>query len=155
MSKDLLHVELFTDGSCSGNPGPGGWAYILRHVASGEESVLAGGEKRTTNNRMELIAVLEGLEALTSPSQVDLFSDSVYVVKGLTEWMDGWKARGWKTAGKKPVKNPDLWKRLDGLREIHEINAQWVQGHNDHRENERCDLLAVQASQDAANGEYD
>lgn len=144
-------VELFTDGACSGNPGPGGWAYILRHKASGAEREDSGGDPKTTNNRMELIAVIEGLGALHKPSVVDLYSDSKYVLNGLSEWMASWKKRGWKTASKQPVKNLDLWQRLDELSQIHEINFHWVQGHAGHPENERCDELAV-AARDAAAG---
>lgn len=144
-------VELYTDGACSGNPGPGGWAYLLRHPVTMKEREDSGGEKATTNNRMELTAVIRGLEALTRPSEVDLYSDSQYVLKGLESWMAGWKKRGWKTADKKPVKNQDLWERLDELRSGHEIRFHWVRGHNEHPENERCDQLAVQA-RDAAAG---
>ncbi len=141
----IPHVQLFTDGACSGNPGPGGWAYILKHPASGSEREDAGGEIATTNNRMELMAVIQGLSALRSRSKVELWSDSQYVLKGLKEWMEGWKAKGWKTAGKEPVKNQDLWMRLDELKRQHEITFHWVRGHNEHPENERCDKLAVAA----------
>lgn len=139
------HVELFTDGACSGNPGPGGWAYILKHPASGSAREEAGAERETTNNRMELMAVIRGLGALKSSSFVDLYSDSQYVLNGLKEWMDSWKRRGWKTADKKPVKNQDLWEALDELRQRHELRFHWIRGHNEHPENERCDQLAVQA----------
>ncbi|MDX2116805.1 MAG: ribonuclease HI [Planctomycetota bacterium] len=139
------HVELFTDGACSGNPGPGGWAYILKHPASGSAREEAGAERETTNNRMELMAVIRGLGALKSSSFVDLYSDSQYVLNGLKEWMDSWKRRGWKTADKKPVKNQDLWETLDELRQRHELRFHWIRGHNEHPENERCDQLAVQA----------
>lgn len=142
-------VELYTDGACSGNPGPGGWAYLLRHKASGAEREDSGGDRATTNNRMELMAVIEGLSALSRRSTVDLFSDSKYVLNGLSEWMPDWKKRGWKTAAKKPVKNVDLWKRLDELKIEHELRFHWVKGHNEHPENERCDQLAV-AARDAA-----
>ncbi|MDX2130966.1 MAG: ribonuclease HI [Planctomycetota bacterium] len=144
------HVELYTDGACSGNPGPGGWAFILRHPSSGAEIERSGGEAGTTNNRMELRAVIEGLRALTRPSRVDLYSDSQYVLKGLDEWMDAWKRRGWKTADKKPVKNQDLWEELDGLRGEHELAFHWIRGHAEHPENERCDALAVAAARGAA-----
>lgn len=144
------HVILFTDGACSGNPGPGGWAFILCHPASGKCKEGSGGEKETTNNRMELRAVIEGLGALRSPSRVELHSDSKYVLNGLREWMKGWKAKGWKTAGKKPVKNQDLWQRLDELIQPHEISYHWVKGHDGHPENERCDVLAVEAGKVAA-----
>lgn len=140
---DEPRVELYTDGACSGNPGPGGWAYILRHAASGAEREASGGEAQTTNNRMELMAVIEGLTALKRRSSVDLYSDSQYVLKGLKEWMESWKRRGWKTADKKPVKNQDLWEQLDELKGGHEIRFHWIKGHNEHPENERCDELAV------------
>ncbi len=138
-------MELYTDGACSGNPGPGGWAYILRHPASGAEREASGAEMRTTNNRMELIAVIEGLRALSRASRVDVYSDSQYVLNGLNEWLDQWKKRGWKTAAKKPVKNDDLWRQLDELRTEHDLNYHWVRGHNEHPENERCDAMAVAA----------
>lgn len=141
---------LFTDGACSGNPGPGGWAFILRHASTGSEREASGGEAPTTNNRMELTAVIRGLEALTRPSVVDLFSDSQYVLNGLREWMASWKRRGWKTADKKPVKNQDLWMRLDELMDGHELRFHWVRGHDNHPENERCDALAVAARDEAA-----
>jgi ribonuclease HI len=140
---NLPHVELFTDGACSGNPGPGGWAYILRHPGSGKETEHAGGERDTTNNRMELTAVIEGLRALKKPSRVDLYSDSQYVLNGLKEWMDGWKKRGWKRKGNHPVLNIELWMELDELRRTHDLRMHWVRGHNEHPENERCDALAV------------
>jgi len=139
------HVELYTDGACSGNPGPGGWAYVLKHLASGSEREHFGAEPDTTNNRMELTAAIEGLSALTRPSRVELYSDSQYVLNGLKEWMRSWKLRGWKTADKKPVKNQDLWMKLDELAAAHEIRFHWVRGHSEHPENERCDKLAVAA----------
>ncbi len=144
-------VHLFTDGACSGNPGPGGWAFILRHSASGKEKEESGGERETTNNRMELTAVVRGLEALNQPCQVELFTDSVYVGKGLTEWMPKWKSNGWRRReGKawKPVKNEDLWRRLDELIAQHELTYTRVAGHSGHPENERCDELAVAAYQE-------
>lgn len=140
---DLPHVELFTDGACSGNPGPGGWAFILRHPESGSEIERSGGERQTTNNRMELTAVIEGLMTLNRRSHVSIYSDSRYVLDGLAEWLDGWKRRGWKRAGNKPVLNIELWKKLDDLRTEHELKYHWVRGHNEHPENERCDKLAV------------
>jgi ribonuclease HI len=158
MSKDVAdkqsapQVQLFTDGACSGNPGPGGWAFILKHPASGKEIERSGGEALTTNNRMELMAVIRGLEALTRASRVELWSDSQYVLKGLNEWLAGWKAKGWKTASKSPVKNVDLWQELDELKSKHAITFHWVKGHNDHPENERCDQLAVAARDAAARG---
>lgn len=139
------HVLLFTDGACSGNPGPGGWAYILRHEASGKSREAWGGERDTTNNRMELMALIEGLRAVTRSSEVEIYSDSQYVLKGLEEWLDQWKGRGWRTADKKPVKNEDLWRILDDLRDRHTLRFHWVRGHDDHPENERCDKLAVAA----------
>jgi ribonuclease HI len=145
MTDALPHVELFTDGACSGNPGPGGWAFILRHGKSRTEKEQTGGHPRTTNNRMELMSVIEGLKSLERPCQVDLYSDSQYVVKGLREWLDQWKGRGWRTASKKPVMNVDLWKQLDDLRHKHKVTYHWVRGHDNHPENERCDRLAVKA----------
>lgn len=146
MDDDLSHVDLFTDGACSGNPGPGGWAFILKHPGSGAEKTGSGGEARTTNNRMELISVIQGLKALERPCRVDLYSDSQYVVKGLREWMDQWKAKGWKR-GRAAVKNLDLWQCLDELRRTHRVNYHWIRGHNEHPENERCDRMAVAAIQ--------
>jgi ribonuclease HI len=136
-------VLLYTDGACSGNPGPGGWAFILKHPASGKEVERSGGAPDTTNNRMELTAVIEGLRAVTRPSRVEVHSDSQYVLKGLDEWMADWKKRGWKTAAKKPVKNQDLWMALDDLMHVHRLKFHWIKGHNEHPENERCDALAV------------
>ncbi len=133
-------VELFTDGACRGNPGPGGWGALLRF--GGTEKELFGGETETTNNRMELMAAIRGLESLTRPCRVRLTTDSQYVMKGVTEWMDNWKRRGWKTAAKKPVKNVDLWQRLDKALAPHEVDWQWVRGHTGHVENERADELA-------------
>ncbi|GIK18085.1 MAG: ribonuclease H [Phycisphaerales bacterium] len=138
-------MHLFTDGACSGNPGPGGWAYILRDERTGVEKEASGGEPETTNNRMELVAVIEGLGALRRPTVVELHSDSQYVLNGMREWLPAWKARGWRTAGRQPVKNRDLWERLDALLAMHEVRFNWVRGHSDHPENERCDRLAVAA----------
>ena len=132
---------LFTDGACLGNPGPGGWAYILRD-GDGNETVGSGGESDTTNQRMEVIAVLRALESLGEPSAVEIHADSQYVTKGLTEWMDGWISKGWKNAAKKPVANQDLWKPLSKLREKHQLTTNWVKGHAGHPENERCDTIA-------------
>ena len=143
-------VHLFTDGGCSRNPGPGGWAFILRHPQSGKEIERAGAERETTNNRMELIAVVRGLEALKKPCAVELFTDSVYVGKGLSEWMPKWKANGWRRReGRKllPVKNEELWRRLDQLLAQHQVKFTHVAGHSGHLENERCDQLAVAAYQ--------
>jgi len=143
-------VLLFTDGACSGNPGPGGWAYILRHLGSGKEKEVAGAELVTTNNRMELQAVVEGLSALKRACAVELFTDSEYVRKGLSEWMSGWKRNGWKRReqGKlKELKNADLWMQLDDLVGRHELKFTRVAGHSGHPENDRCDELAVAAYQ--------
>lgn len=143
-------VHLFTDGGCSGNPGPGGWAFVLRHPRSGREMERSGAERETTNNRMELIAVIRGLEALSRPASVELFTDSVYVGRGLSEWMAKWKANGWRRReGEKwaEVKNEDLWRRLDELLEKHAVKFTHVRGHSGHPENERCDTLAVAAYQ--------
>ncbi len=136
-------VYIYTDGACSGNPGPGGWGALMRW--NGHEKTFSGGEADTTNNRMEMTAVINALEALKKPSRVELYSDSKYVLDGMTKWLSGWKARGWKTADKKPVKNQDLWERLDSLIQIHDINFHWVRGHNGHEENEFVDKLAVAA----------
>jgi len=133
-------VELFTDGACRGNPGPGGWGVLMRY--DGHEKELFGGEAETTNNRMELMAAIMGLESLKRHCQVRLTTDSKYVLQGITEWIDGWKKKGWKNAAKKPVKNADLWKRLDKAREDHEIEWIWVKGHAGHDENEMADQLA-------------
>ena len=143
-------VHLFTDGGCSGNPGPGGWAFILRHPATGKEMEGSGGERETTNNRMELTAVVKGLEALRRPTSVELFTDSVYVGKGLTEWMPKWKANGWRRReqGKwAEIKNEDLWRALDVLVNKHRLKYTRVAGHSGHPENDRCDELAVAAYQ--------
>lgn len=141
----LPSVRLYTDGACSGNPGPGGWAFILRHEASGKQIERSGGEPATTNNRMELMAIVMGLRALTRPARVRLVSDSEYALKGLGQWLEGWKRRGWKTAGKQPVKNQDLWEELDALAGGHSVEFEWIRGHAGHAENERCDQLAVEA----------
>jgi ribonuclease HI len=142
MSEDV--VEIFSDGACRGNPGPGGWGALLR--SKGVEKELWGGEAATTNNRMELTAVIRALEslkrALKRPSLVRVYTDSQYVQKGISEWIHDWKRRGWKTADKKPVKNADLWKRLDELAALHDIEWHWVKGHAGHPENERADRLA-------------
>jgi len=140
-------VELYTDGACSGNPGPGGWGVVLRY--NGHEKELYGSDTETTNNRMELLAAIEGLNALKQPCTVDLYTDSTYVMKGVTEWLTGWKARGWKTADKKPVKNQELWERLDEAITRHTINWHWVKGHDGHPENERADALAVRGRDEA------
>lgn len=133
-------VEIFTDGACRFNPGPGGWAAILR--SGTHEKEIFGGERETTNNRMELMAAIEALRALKQPSKVTLHTDSRYVMDGLTKWLPKWKKNGWKTADKKPVKNGDLWQALEKETERHEIHWRWVAGHSGHPENERADLLA-------------
>jgi ribonuclease HI len=136
-------VDIFTDGACSGNPGPGGWAAILR--MAGRERELSGGEPATTNNRMELMGAISGLEALTRPCRVKLHTDSKYVLDGATKWIHGWKKNGWRTADKKPVKNIELWQRLDAARDGHHVDWIWVKGHDGHPENERADQLAREA----------
>ncbi len=133
-------MTLFTDGACSGNPGTGGWGALLRYGA--HEKELSGGEPATTNNRMEMLAVIHGLEALKKPAQVRIYTDSQYVMKGMTEWLAGWKRRGWKTADRQPVKNMDLWQRLEAAMTPHQVEWQWVRGHSGHPENERVDQLA-------------
>lgn len=138
-------VRLYTDGACSGNPGPGGWGVVMRW--NGHEKELSGGEAETTNNRMEMMAVIKGLKALKRASTVEVYTDSKYVQQGINEWLEGWKARGWKTADKKPVKNQDLWEMLDLLISKHDVTLHWVKGHAGHPENERADSLAVAALQ--------
>ena len=133
-------VEIYADGACKGNPGPGGWGVLLR--ADGREREMCGGEALTTNNRMELAAVIEGLLSLKERSQVRVYTDSQYVQKGISEWIHSWKRRGWLTADKKPVKNVDLWKRLDEISRAHDVEWHWVKGHAGHPENERADELA-------------
>jgi ribonuclease HI len=135
-------VEAFTDGACRGNPGPGGWGALLRY--RGRERTLHGGEPLTTNNRMELMAAIEALEALTRPCQVRLTTDSEYLRRGITEWLPNWKRRGWRTAARQPVKNVDLWQRLDAAAARHQVEWHWVRGHSGHPENERADALANQ-----------
>lgn len=139
----MKHVELFTDGACRGNPGPGGWGVLLRY--NDHERELYGAERATTNNRMELQAAIEGLAALSQSCRVTLTTDSTYVMKGITEWIAGWKKKGWKTAARKPVANADLWLRLDEQNSRHEVAWQWVRGHSGHAENERADALANRA----------
>jgi len=142
----MSHVIIHTDGACKGNPGPGGWGAILQFGDRTKE--MSGGEPLTTNNRMELTAAIMALEALTRPCQIDLHTDSKYVMDGITGWIHGWKARGWKTADKKPVKNDDLWKRLDVARARHEVKWHWVKGHAGHALNERADQLANRGIED-------
>lgn len=137
-----MQVEIYTDGACKGNPGPGGWGVLLR--CNGFDKTLHGGEDHTTNNRMELMAAIKGLESLKKPCQVDLYTDSQYLRKGMIEWMSGWKKKGWVNAKREPVKNVDLWKTLDALAALHQINWHWVKGHSGHIENELVDALANQ-----------
>lgn len=143
-------VEIYTDGACKGNPGPGGWGALLR--AGAHEKELCGGEASTTNNRMELMAVIQALAALKRPCRVQLYLDSQYVRQGITEWIHGWKAKGWRTAAKQPVKNADLWQRLDALVHggVHEIHWHWVKGHAGHPGNERADALANRGVEELA-----
>lgn len=136
----MPNVEAFTDGACRGNPGPGGWGVVLR--AGGQVKELSGGERATTNNRMELKAAIEALAALKKPCRVALYTDSNYVRHGITEWLPRWRARGWRTADKKPVKNQDLWEALSALAGKHEVSWHWIKGHSGHPENERADELA-------------
>jgi ribonuclease HI len=136
----LAEVDLFTDGACSGNPGPGGWGAVLRYGAVEKE--LSGAEAVSTNNRMEMMAAIQGLEALKRPCRVRIHTDSIYLRDGITKWIHAWKAKGWKTAGKEPVKNVDLWQRLEAALGSHEVTWHWVKGHAGHPENERADALA-------------
>lgn len=145
--KDMDAVEIFTDGACSGNPGPGGWGAILRW--RDHEKELFGGEAGTTNNRMEMMAAIQALESLKHTKKVVLYTDSTYLRDGITSWIHGWKRNGWKTAAKKPVKNEDLWRRLDQALRDHEIDWRWVKGHAGHPENERADELARQGAIEA------
>ncbi len=133
-------IDIYTDGACSGNPGPGGWGVLLRY--GDHEKELCGGEAETTNNRMEMMAVIKALEALKGRCHVSIYTDSKYVMDGVNQWLEGWKARGWKSASKKPVKNKDLWERIDSLLSAHDITFFWVKGHAGHPENERADELA-------------
>ena len=152
-SPPLPRVQLFTDGACSGNPGPGGWAFILRHPSTGKSIERSGGEAETTNNRMELMGLISGLEALTRQANVEVITDSAYVKDGSTKWLPGWKRNGWqrREGGKlKPLKNVELWQRLDALLAKHEIEFTLVKGHSGHVENDRCDELAVAAAKQAA-----
>ena len=141
-------VDVYTDGACSGNPGPGGWGVLLRY--RGTEREMSGGEAETTNNRMELMAAIQALESLTRPVAVRMHTDSTYVKDGITRWIHNWKAKGWKTANRKPVKNIDLWKRLDRALAGHRIEWHWIRGHTGHPENERADELARHGLQQAA-----
>ena len=139
-------AEIYTDGACSGNPGPGGWGAVLMH--GGKTKDLSGGELQTTNNRMELMGAIAALEALKKPCKVELHTDSTYVMKGISEWIHNWKRRGWRTADGKPVKNDDLWRRLDEARARHDVKWRWVKGHAGHEFNERADELARQGLKD-------
>ncbi|MBQ5591874.1 MAG: ribonuclease HI [Clostridia bacterium] len=142
----MKHVDIFTDGACSGNPGPGGWGAILRY--KGTDKCISGGEAETTNNRMELSAVIEAMKLLKEPCEVTLWTDSKYVADGLGKgWAAGWKKNGWRKADKKPALNPDLWDELLGLYEKHSVTIQWIKGHASHPENEKCDQMAVAESQ--------
>lgn len=137
-----MSVQIYTDGACKGNPGPGGWGVLLR--CNGQEKTLHGGEAHTTNNRMELMAAIKGLESLTRACEVDLYTDSQYLRQGMIDWMAGWKKKGWKNSKNEPVKNADLWKILDNLAKQHQIKWHWVKGHSGHVENDRVDALANQ-----------
>ena len=150
-SGEAAAVEIFTDGACSGNPGPGGWGALLRY--KGKERELSGAEAETTNNRMEMMAAIAALEALTRPSRVALTTDSTYLRDGITKWIANWKRRNWKTADKKPVKNVDLWQRLEAALVPHQVEWHWVRGHSGHEENERVDALARAAIAALRNGE--
>ncbi len=140
MENDATKVEIYADGACKGNPGTGGWGALL--VSGGHKKELFGGERNTTNNRMELRAVIEALNALTRPCEVVVYTDSQYVQKGISEWIHGWKVRGWKTAAREPVKNADLWQQLDEARNHHQVEWRWVKGHAGHAGNEAADALA-------------
>jgi len=140
---ELPHVTIYTDGACSGNPGPGGWAALLKYGV--HEKELTGSAPETTSNRMEMTAALEAIQVLKQPCQVDFYTDSKYLRNGITQWLAGWKRKGWKTSAKKPVKNQDLWKALDEAIQEHQITWHWVRGHAGHRENERVDRLAREA----------
>lgn len=147
---ELPIVQIFTDGACKGNPGPGGWGVLIR--AGTREKELSGGETLTTNNRMEMMAAVEGLKALTKPCRVTLITDSVYVRDGITKWIHGWIRNGWRTADKKPVKNADLWRELLDAAERHRVEWKWVKGHSGHAENDRVDALACAAAEAARGG---
>jgi len=143
----MTEVVIYTDGACSGNPGPGGWGVVLRW--NGTEKELHGGEPQTTNNRMELMAAIQALEALNRPSRVQLYTDSVYLLNGITKWVAGWQSNGWRTSAKKPVKNEDLWRQLIEAKNGHDVNWQWVKGHAGDEGNERADALARRGIEEA------
>ncbi len=145
----MTDVEIFTDGACKGNPGPGGWGVVIRSGV--REKELSGGEPLTTNNRMELLAAIRGLESLKRPCRVGLYTDSIYVRDGITKWVHGWQRNGWRTADRKPVKNEDLWRELVAATAPHRIEWHWVKGHSGHPENERADRLACDAASQVAN----
>ncbi len=145
----MTEVEIFTDGACKGNPGPGGWGAVIR--TGSHEKEINGGEPMTTNNRMELLAAIRGLEALKRPCRVALYTDSIYVRDGITKWIHGWQRNGWRTAGRKPVKNAELWQELVAAASPHEIEWHWVKGHAGHAENERADRLACDEAESFAN----
>jgi len=149
VTRDPAEVEMFTDGACKGNPGPRGWGVVIR--AGAREKELSGGEALTTNNRMELMAAIRGLEALTRPCRVHLYTDSVYVRDGITKWIHGWRRNGWRTADRKPVKNAELWQELVEAAAAHSVDWHWVKGHSGHPENERADALACAAALGFAN----
>ncbi|MEI9815374.1 MAG: ribonuclease HI [Acidobacteriota bacterium] len=144
----MKRIQIITDGACLGNPGPGGWACILRYNSHAKE--LSGYVAQTTNNRMELTAAIEGLKLLKEPCEVEVVTDSEYVKNGITKWIQGWKRNGWKTAAKKPVMNQDLWEELDGLTKMHSMQWTWTKGHADHEDNNRCDELATSAARRGA-----
>jgi len=148
VSAELSEVEMFTDGACKGNPGPGGWGVVIR--AGAREKELSGGESPTTNNRMELLAAIEGLKALTRPCRVRPYTDSIYVRDGITRWVHGWQRNGWRTADRKPVKNAELWQELIDAAAPHRVEWHWVKGHSGHAENDRADALACAAANQAA-----
>jgi len=148
VSAELSEVEMFTDGACKGNPGPGGWGVVIR--AGAREKELSGGESPTTNNRMELLAAIQGLKALTRPCRVRLYTDSIYVRDGITRWVHGWQRNGWRTADRKPVKNAELWQELIDAAAPHRVEWHWVKGHSGHAENDRADALACAAANQAA-----
>ena len=149
----MKQVEIFTDGACKGNPGPGGWGALLRKGETEKE--LSGGEAETTNNRMEMTAAIRALDALKRPCDVDLYTDSKYMIDGITRWIHGWKKKGWKNAAKKPVANADLWQELDVLNQRHNVEWHWVKGHSGHPENERVDRLASDAADEAGRNSDD